>query len=126
MDLKELGELADKLELTRADRLAADKKAASLKSEESLLQSVLIAEMEENDLSSVGGKSCVVNRSIKKRAIAVHWDGIYGYIKEHDAFDLLHRRLTDSAVLLRLEDDVHVPGVSITEYSKITFAKART
>lgn len=126
MDLAELGALADRLEDARQRRLAADKIAADLKSEETRLKTALISEMEANDLSSVGGKVCVINRIVKQRAIAQNWDEIYKYIAEHDAFDLLHRRLTDSAVLLRKEDGVDVPGVGIMDYSHITFAKART
>lgn len=126
MDLAELGILADRLEDARSDRLAADKIAEALKSEENKLKAVIIAEMEENDLASIGGKSCVINRSVRTRAIASDWPAVHAYIREHDAFDLLHKRLTDSAVMLRKDDGVDVPGVSIMEYSHITFAKART
>ena len=126
MDLAELGALADRLEAARAKRLEADKIAASLKSDETRLKTELINQMEANDLSSVGGKSCVINRSVKERAIAQDWSKIHEYIRENDAFDLLHKRLTDSAVLLRKDDGVDVPGVGLMEYSHITFAKART
>ena len=126
MDTKELGELADQLEAVRAERIDADKKAASLKSRETELKYTLINEMEANDLSSVGGKSCVINRQVKERVIATDWDAFYSYVKENDAFDMLHRRITESAVLLRREDGVEVPGVGYMEYSHITFAKART
>ena len=124
MDLAELGQLADRLELARAERLAADKWAASLKSAENQLLAQLIAEMEENNLSSVGGESCIVKRTVKQRAIASDWGQIYEYIRANDAFDLLHKRLTDSAVLLRKEDGVEVPGVALMDYSNITYSKA--
>ena len=42
MDLAELGRLADNLDAARALRLAADKTAASLKSEENALKAQLI------------------------------------------------------------------------------------
>lgn len=126
MDLAELGELADRLEVARAKRLAADKIAANLKSEESKLKYALISEMEVNHLSSVGGDSCVITRITKKRATAGNWAELHEYIRENDAFDLLHRRLTDSAILLRLDDGIEIPGVNIMEYSHITYSKART
>ena len=124
MDLAELGKLADQLYAKRIERLAADKIAANLKSEESQLQSQLISEMESNDLSSIGGQNCIIKRTVKQRAIAADWQAIYGYITEHDAFDLLHKRLTDSAVLLRKDDGIEVPGVSLMDYSHITYSKA--
>jgi hypothetical protein len=126
MDLAELGQLADDLEAARAERIEADKRAAELKSRETQLKTTLIAEMEANNLSSVGGKSCVINRITKQRAFAQDWPTIYEYIHKNDAFDLLHRRLTDSAVMLRKDDGIDVPGVGIMDYSHITFAKART
>ncbi len=126
MDLAELGQLADKLDAIRAKRIIADKIAASLKSNENQIKAVIITEMEESNLSSVGGKICVLNRAIKKRPIAGDWPKIHEYIRKNDAFDLLHKRLTESAVLLRLDDEVKIPGVNIMEYSHITFAKAKT
>ena len=126
MDLAEIGQLADKLEVARAKRIAADKVAADLKTEETKLKALLIHEMETNALSSVGGKHCVVNRIVKQRCYAKSWPDLYEYIKEHDAFDLLHRRITDSAVMLRKDDGIEVPGVGLMDYSHITFAKART
>jgi hypothetical protein len=126
MDLKELGELADKLEAAKEKRIKADKRAAELKAEENRIKDIIIAEMETNSLSSVGGKSCVLNRTVKHRAIATDWTELYRYIKKHDAFDLLHKRLTDAAVKLREEDGVHVPGTALMEYSHLTYGKART
>ena len=124
MDLAELGNLADTLHAKRADRLAADKIAAKLKSEEYALQMQLISEMEGNDLSSIGGTECIIKRKVHQRAVAGNWTEIYQYILEHEAFDLLHKRLTDSAILLRKDDGVDVPGVTLLDYSKITYSKA--
>jgi hypothetical protein len=126
MDLKTLGELADKLEAAKEKRIKADKRAAELKSEENRIKDIIISEMEANSLSSVGGKACVINRTVKSRAIATDWDKLYGYIKENDAFDLLHKRLTDTAVKLREDDGVHVPGTALMDYSHLTYGKART
>jgi len=126
MDLAELGALADRLDDARTKRLAADKTAASLKSDENELKTQLITEMETAGLSSAGGKVAVINRSIRTRAIAGDWSEIHEYVRKNDAFDLLHKRLTDSAVLLRRDDGILIPGVSLMDYSYITYAKART
>lgn len=126
MDLAELRLLADRLQKVRADRLAADKIAADLKSEEDRLKNVLIDEMEKADLSSIGGKTVVVNRAPRQRAIATDWSKLYDYIKKHDAFDLLHRRVTDAAVKLRQEDGINVPGVTMMDYSHLSYGKPRS
>lgn len=125
MDLADLGALADRLEAARQSRLAADRIAADLKSDENKIKAEIISEMEAGNLSSIGGKVCVLNRAVKQRAIAGDWPAIHKYILENDAFDILHRRLTDAAIKERLDDGVEIPGISLMDYSHITFAKAK-
>ena len=124
MDLAELGQLADQLELKKNERIAAGKIEAGLKSEEEALKAELIAEMEENNLSSVGGKSCIVKRTVKQVAFATDWTDLYGFIKEHDAFDLLYKRIATGPVLLRKEDGIEIPGIGLYDKSTITYSKA--
>jgi hypothetical protein len=126
LELKELGALTDRLHKVREDRIAADKVAASLKEEEQRLYGVVVAAMEEQELSSVGGKVAIVHRGIKRQPYAMDWDRVYKYITENEAYDLLHKRLTFSAVLDRLDDGEHIPGIGVQELSFLTYAKART
>jgi len=126
MDLQELGALIDRLDKVRADRIAAGKVHESLKNEELRLEGVVIAVMEEKNLSAVGGRIAMVHRSIKRQPYAMDWDPIRGYILEHNAFELLHKRLTFGAVLERFDDGDPIPGIGIQELSKLTYAKART
>jgi hypothetical protein len=42
-----------------------------------------------------------------------------GYIREHGALDLLQRRLTESAVKLRWDDGIQIPGVGIETEQKL-------
>jgi hypothetical protein len=39
------------------------------------------------------------------------WEEVYKYIKANDAFDLLQRRLTETAVKLRWDDGIRLPGI---------------
>lgn len=44
---------------------------------------------------------------------------LHQYIYEHNAIDLLQARLTESAVRLRLEDGITVPGIRIEFEDKL-------
>ena len=125
MDLKELGMLVDRLDKVRTDRIAADKIASSLKHEELRIEGVVVAAMEEQDISAVGGRTAMVHRSIKRQPYAMDWDLIRGYIKNTDSFELLHKRLSVGAILERMDDGIHIPGIGIQELSKLSYAKAR-
>lgn len=126
MDLEYLGQLADRLEATKDKRIAADKVAATLRTKENALKAELIELMEVNNLSSAGGKSAVISRITKTRAQAGDWNELYEFIREHDAFDLLEKRLRTPSVLLRVEDGIEVPGTYLHKYSHLTYGKART
>lgn len=124
MDLAELGALADLYEETRQQRLAADRVAAGLKSEETKLKQALIDAMRTGDLSSIGGKVAIAKRHQKRRAIAQDWPAVYGYIFREQAMDVLEKRLLQSGIAARWEDGVEVPGVGVFEYDEITISKA--
>jgi hypothetical protein len=122
--LENLPKLADEYYKIREDRLAADKAAASLKAKENELFTAITYVMSEHDMSSVGGKVAILKRSVEEKPIAQDWDEIYRYIRENDAFDILHKRLGVGALRLRKDDDIDVPGVGWMEYDKITISKA--
>lgn len=124
----ELSEIAHKIDLLyekRAARIAADKAAADLKKEETKLSEEVLQMMREHDLSALGGNRCTVKVRVERKPTVADWTALYEYIKEHDAFDLLHKRLTEGAVKLRAEDDVQVPGVGWFEKESLTYSDKR-
>lgn len=124
----ELSEIAHKIDLLyekRAARIAADKATAELKKEETKLSEEVLQMMREHDLSALGGNRCTVKVRVERKPTVADWTALYEYIKEHDAFDLLHKRLTEGAVKLRAEDDVQVPGVDWFEKESLTYSDKR-
>lgn len=59
----------------------------------------------------------------KEVATARDWSAILLFVKETGAIDLLQKRLTESAVKLRWDAGVEVPGVELTHKYAVTITK---
>jgi hypothetical protein len=122
VDLADLKETALEYGSKKAERLAADKVARSLKAEEDNLAFAITLYCREHGGAGVDMATVIVEYDTKLTPVAKDWDLIHQYIKENDAIDLVHKRLTESAVKLRWDDDIVIPGVGdkITEKIKVT------
>ncbi len=122
MDLADLKEAALEYSSKKAERLAADRVAKSLKTEEDNLAFAITLYCREHGGAGVDMATVIVEYETKLMPVAKDWDAIHRYIKENDAIDLVHKRLTESAVRLRWDDDVIIPGVGdkIAEKIKVT------
>lgn len=122
MDLADLKETALEYGSKKAERLAADKVARSLKTEEDNLAFAITLHCREHGGAGVDMATVIVEYETKLTPVAQDWDAIHRYIKENDAIDLVHKRLTESAVKLRWDDDIVIPGVGdkIVEKIKVT------
>lgn len=111
MQAEELVSLVESFRVAKEERLKADKLADSLKEKESFLKEKIIAYMREANAFAVGGKTCEVHRHLKPKPSVKDWNALYAHITATGEFDLLHRRLTEAAVISRWDDKVVVPGV---------------
>lgn len=125
MTPSEMGELADLYAAKRQERIQAGKVAKKLEDEENQLKGELMNAMIKDKMAAVGGRVSVVNIKTTDEPTVTDWPKLYEFIKEHDAFDLLHRRLTGTAVKLRWEDDITVPGIGTFPVSKLTVSGAK-
>lgn len=123
MELSALSSLIDAFGAARDERLAADKVAEKLKEKEGLLKEVIIQELRASESSGSSGKAFGVNLKKKDKIVSNDWLAFYAYIKEHDAFDLLHKRITESAVQLRLDDGQTVPGIELFPVYDLTISR---
>jgi hypothetical protein len=62
-------------------------------------------------MKALGGKFGLVKLQESIEPISTDWRLTWDFIKEHDAFELLHKRLTVTAVKERWEHGEEVPGV---------------
>lgn len=121
MDLAALKETAVQYDQAKAERLAADRAARVLKTKEDELQLLLVAYCREHG-AGVDMADVLVEYDTKLAPVANDWVAIHEYIKENDAIDLVQKRLTESAVKLRWDDNIVIPGVGdkLVEKVKVT------
>jgi len=108
----------------RARRLELDRESAKAKESEDDLQKVIIAKMREGDMKVLGSSLGTVKLHESEEPIAENWPEIWAFIEQNQAWELLHKRITITAVKERWADGIAVPGVGkITTY-KLTVSKA--
>lgn len=113
MSPAELSALADHYWTTREQRLAADKVAAELKTEESRAEALLIQEMRANNLTAVGGQKVRLSIPTVPDMVptVTDWEALRAHILKTGDFSLLEKRVGKAAVKERWDADVDIPGV---------------
>lgn len=108
---KKLAVAADKLYTIREKRLALQKEVDLLQAEETTLKDYLINNLPKSEATGVTGKLARVTIVLKPIPQVKDWDKFYAYVKKHNAFELLQRRLGETAIKERWEAGANIPGV---------------
>ena len=124
MEANELGAAIDRLYSNREQRLSLERTIKDLKSDELALRQEILACLEESGLSKASGGLATAGRKITTIPIVTDWDSVYGYIKDHDRFDLVQKRISVLAWRDLHNDGVNVPGTEAVEDIDITLTKA--
>jgi len=119
MDLADLKDTARKYEYAKAERLSADRAARELKTLEDGLYAQLVLYCHENGGAGVDMGDVLVEYMASQEPIGEDWAAIHEYIIANDAMDLVHKRLTATAVKLRWDDDIEIPGIGRKTVEKI-------
>jgi hypothetical protein len=123
MELVELSMHVDGFIQIRAERLAADKVAATLKSEEHYLQELILAEMISTDMNAVGGSEKLVKRQKSDGVVVDDWDAIGRYINETGNTQILQKRIAVGNYRDLLEDGEQIDGIHTIELNKLSVSK---
>jgi hypothetical protein len=123
MELVELSMHVDGFIQIRAERLAADKVAATLKSEENYLQELILAEMISTDMNAVGGSEKLVKRQKSEGVVVDDWDAVFNYILNTGNTHLLQKRIAVSNYKELLEEGDEVDGIHTIELNKLSVSK---
>jgi hypothetical protein len=118
-----LAACADLLYTTREMRLDIEKQVDALKQRETQLREHLINTLPKGEASGIAGRIARVAIVVKEEPQVQDWDAFYGYIKEHDAFDLLQKRMSAPAVKARWQEDETVAGVGVFNNVTISLRK---
>ena len=122
----DLGTAIDKLYALRAERLEAEKQIKVMKSNELALRITIKRLLDAASLEGGRGISASASIQYSTEPTAKDWSAIYFYIRENDAFDMLQRRLSSTAVKDRWDSGIIIPGIekfdtwdlSVTKRSK--------
>lgn len=118
-------ELVNAFLAVREQRLMADKTAADLKSQETEFKTQIIHRMQDGKLTSLGGNNGITTLQIKKKPQAQDWTLVWEFIRERNAFHLLHKRLTEEAVKEYWSEGIPIPGVIEVDIYDLTISKAK-
>jgi len=123
MDLADLKATARKYESAKAERLSADRAARELKTLEDGFYYALVLHCNENGGAGVDMGDILVEYTATQEPVGEDWAAIHKYIVANDAMDLVHKRLTATAVKLRWDDDIEIPGIGrkLNEKVKVIF-----
>lgn len=114
---------ADLLFVTREQRLDLQRRLDKMAELESALKEWFIENLPRSDASGIAGKIARVQIKANPTPVVDDWDKFYAYVKRHNAFELLQRRLNETAVKERWEDKKQVPGVGVFQAKKVSCTK---
>lgn len=122
---KSMGACADLLFDTRQKRLDADKVAAALKAEETIIKNHIIDNLSKQDTGAAGKHHRVqVVRKQKFRVNPEAWPKFFTWVGKNKRFDLLQKRLSDDAVReFVTTSKAKVPGLEAFDYVDISLTK---
>jgi hypothetical protein len=88
---------------------------AKLEEQQHMIQDKLLEICKETGAESLRTEFGTVTKRISKNYWTHDWESFYKFIKEHDAFPLLQRRISGTAMSEFLEEypDLHPPGLNV-------------
>jgi hypothetical protein len=120
---KALGTCVDKLYSLRQQRLAKQKEVDKLEAEEKALKEHIINTLPKSESTGIAGKLARAT-IVKKEIPQVHdWDRFYKFVLKTKHFDLLQRRLADTAVKERWDAGEEIPGVEAFQAVTVSLNK---
>lgn len=105
------GSLVDRYFIAREQRIAAQRQVDAMEKEEKALKAEIIKSMRAESLSAIGGQVATVELKTKKTAKVEDWNAAYLYIQQSGHFQLLQRRMSETAVREFWDAGMDVPGV---------------
>ena len=107
---KTMGACADLLYETREKRLAAQKIVDDLAKQEAAVREHIINNLPKTD-TGASGKRARVSVVTKQVPQVKDWDKFYAHVKKTGQFELMQRRLADTAIRERWDNGKQIPGV---------------
>jgi len=99
----------------REARQELSRQDADLEQKQDMIQSKLLEVCKETGAESLRTEFGTVTRRVAKKYWTHDWESFYKFVKEHDAFPLLQKRISITAMQEFLEEypDLHPPGLNV-------------
>lgn len=107
----------------REKRLEMDKAAAEVKKQESYVREHLIQTVPKSNMTGLAGKLCRVTVVTKEKFKVGDWQKFYAYLVKTKRFDLMQKRISDTAVAEMVDNGVKIPGVEKESYVDLSVNK---
>jgi hypothetical protein len=91
------------------------------------ISKALLEICESNQAESIRTSNGTVSRTVKTDYWTSDWDSMYRFIKEHEAFNLLHKRINQTSMKQFLEEnpDIHPEGLNVNREYEIRVTRPR-
>jgi hypothetical protein len=126
MEENHIGQIPELIELyleTRDSRLALEKQAEERKRLENSTKEKIEYILRLNGLTVGGGARYKATIEKDEKPTVTDWGKLYKHIMETGEFDLLQRRLLDSGVKARWEENKTIPGIVKFPVTKLSITK---
>lgn len=109
----------------RDKRRALEKEAAELKEKETLLASEMLEICKTQGVQTMRTEYGTISRRTSKNYWTSDWDSFFKFVKEHDAFSLMFRRINSESMSQFLEEnpDVLPPGLNADVTQTVVITK---
>lgn len=109
----------------RDKRRELEKQVADLKEQQDLVGSQLLEICKAEGAQTIRTQFGTVSRRITKNYWTSDWDSFFKFLKENDAFSLMHQRInsTNMAQFLEENPDLHPPGLNADVNQTIVIVK---
>ena len=119
-----LGLLIDELYETRQKRLELTKQVNALKTAEVTMRGVILQTLKDMGMSKGTGSLATCGITKSTEPVINEWELVHAYIREHDRFDLIQKRISVPAWRELHESGVLVPGTEPVEVQDVSLTKS--
>lgn len=109
----------------RAKRLELEKEVSALQEQQDMVAEEIVKLCKEQGVQTMRTEYGTISLRTSKRYWTSDWQSMYDFIKEHDAFALLHQRINTTNMNQFLEEnpDLHPPGLNADATQTVAITK---
>jgi hypothetical protein len=120
--------ILDKIDKKRREITSEfENKDGELKDQRELVKNKILDMCKSLGVDSLKTSIGTVSRVVKTRYTSFDWESMHSFIKEHDAFPLLEKRISQLNMKAFLQDnpEVKIPGLNADSYYDLSFTRSR-